>query len=305
MSWMLPSGEKEGFMKRALLLITLILFLPASVIPQDEEILAELHEQIVRVPMHIDGFFGKKEISLTATVFRPTGDGPFPLIVLSHGNPPKASDRPKIKRYRIIPQIREFIKRGFAVIVPIRRGYGATGGDFAEDYGRCSDAHYTAAGLEAAKDIVATITFAANLPYVKSDKILLVGQSAGGFASLAAASVNPPGVIGVVNFAGGRGGRPDTNPGEPCVPNRMENTIATYAKTTKVPVLWHYAENDKYFGAENPKEWFAAFLKAGAKGRLVIQPPFGKDGHSIFTSKNGVSIWTKEFDIFIKEIGMN
>ena len=224
---------------------------------------------------------------------------------MSHGNPPKASDRHKIQRYRIVPQIREFIKRGFAVIVPIRRGYGATGGDFAEDYGKCSNPFYTDAGLEAAKDIVATITFAAKIPYIKSNKILLVGQSAGGFASLAAASVNPPGMIGVVNFAGGRGGRPDTNPGEPCVPSRMATTIETYAKTIKVPVLWHYAENDKYIGPQYAKEWFAAFQKAGARGRLVIQPPFGKDGHRIFTSKDGISIWTKEFDNFIKEIGIN
>jgi dienelactone hydrolase len=292
-------------MMKRLLLIVIILFWAAPASAQDDEILAELNEQIVKVPMVIDGFFGKKEISLTATLFRPPGDGPFPLIVLSHGNPPQASDRPKIKRYRIIPQIREFVKRGFAVIVPIRRGYGATGGDFAEDYGKCSDPLYTGAGLEAAKDIVATIAFAAKLPSVKSDKILLVGQSAGGFASLAAASVNPQGVIGVVNFAGGRGGRPATNPGEPCAPNRMAMTMETYAKTIKVPVLWHYAENDKFFGPNYPREWFAAFQKAGAKGRLVVQPPFGKDGHSVFSSKNGIPIWTKEFDNFIREIGMN
>jgi dienelactone hydrolase len=299
-----PDDEKKDVMIKRLLFVIVILFLPVSMSAQDDEILTELNEQVVRVPMVIDELFGKKEISLTATLFRPSGDGPFPLIVLSHGNPPNASDRPKIKRYRMIPQIQEFIKRGFAVIVPIRRGYGATGGDFAEDYGKCSDPLYTTAGLEAAKDIVATINFAAKLRYVKADKILLVGQSAGGFASLAAASVNPPGVIGVVNFAGGRGGRPVTNPGEPCVPARMAMTIEIYAKTIKVPVLWHYAENDKYFGSTYPKDWFAAFQKAGARGRLVMQPPFGKDGHSVFSSKGGIPIWTQEFDMFIKEIGI-
>ena len=43
---------------------------------------------------------------------------------------------------------------------------------------------------------------------------------------------------------------------------------------------------------------------AGAKGRLVIQPPFGKDGHSLFASKSAIPIWTPEFDSFLKEIGM-
>jgi dienelactone hydrolase len=287
------------------LLIACILFLPISGYGQDNEILSDLNEQIVQVPMVIDGFFGKKEISLTATVFRPSGAGPFPLIVLSHGNPPSAQDRPKIKRFRIIPQIREFVKRGFVVIVPIRRGYGATGGDYAEDYGKCSAPYYTDSGLEAAKDIIATINFAVKLPSVNPDKILLVGQSAGGFASLAAASLNPPGVIGVVNFSGGRGGRPATNPGDPCEPNSMAMTIEKYAKTTKVPVLWHYAENDRYFGPKYVREWFSDFQKAGAQGRLVMQPPFGKDGHLVFTSKDGIPIWTPEFDNFLKEIGIS
>jgi dienelactone hydrolase len=292
-------------MIRFWLLTGLLLFSPALASAQDDEILADLHEQVVQVPLVIDGFFGKKELALTATIFRPPGDGPFPLIVLSHGNPPKASDRPKIKRYRLIPQIREFVRRGFAVIVPIRRGYGATGGDFAEDYGKCSFPLYTDAGLEAAKDLGAAIAFAAKLPYVRADRIVLAGQSAGGFASLATAGQNPPGVVAVVNFSGGRGGRPDTHPGEPCAPDRMAATIETFAKTTRAPVLWHYAENDRFFGPTYPREWFAAFQRAGGKGRFVMQPPFGKDGHSLFSAKSGLPIWTREFDAFLKEIGMN
>ena len=195
------------------LIIAVFIFLPWSVFAQDEEILPDLNEQIVQVPIVVDGFFGKKEGQLTATIFRPSGNGPFPLIVLSHGNPPNAANRPKIGRYRLIPQIREFLKRDFAVIVPIRRGYGKTGGAFAEDYGSCSTPFYYEAGLEAAKDLLAAITYASTLPFVLPDKIILVGQSAGGFASIATASLNPPGVVGIINFSGGRGGRPATHPG--------------------------------------------------------------------------------------------
>lgn len=93
--------------------------------------------------------------------------------------------------------------------------------------------------MEATKDIIATINFALKLPFVKPDKILLVGQSIGGFASLAAASLNPTGVIGVVNFAGGHGGNPDTRPGLPCAPDRLAATVGKYAKTIRIPVLWH------------------------------------------------------------------
>ena len=285
-----------------LIVLFLLLFLfPWSVLAQDEEILPDLNEQIVKVPLVLDGFFGKKTVQLTTTTFHPPGNGPFPLIVLSHGTRTNPIIRQKVGRFRVIPQIREFLKSGFAVIVPIRRGHGSTGGTWAEDFGPCTTPFYYEAGMEAAKDILATINYASNLSFVQPDKIILVGQSAGGFGSLATASLNPPGVIGVVNFAGGQGGI-TTQPGIPCAPERLAETIGKFAKTIRVPVLWHYAENDLFFGPEIVRAMFAAFQAAGAKGRLVIQPPFGKDGHSLFASKNAIPIWTPEFDRFIMEL---
>jgi dienelactone hydrolase len=299
-------GEMKMNFKRLNYLILLFIFLfPWSVLAQDQEILSGLNEQIVQVPLVLDGFFGKKEVKLTATTFHPPGQGPFPLIILSHGTNSDIVIRQKVGRYRLIPQIREFLKRGFAVIVPIRRGHGSSGGNWAENYGTsCTTPFYNEAGMETAKDIMAAITYASKLSFVQPDKILLVGQSAGGFGSLATASQNPPGVIGVVNFAGGHGGNPDTRPGNPCAHERLAETIGKFAKTIKIPVLWHYAENDLYFGPEVVREMFAAFQGAGAKGRLVIQPPFGKDGHSLFASRSAIPIWTPEFDRFIMELGV-
>jgi pimeloyl-ACP methyl ester carboxylesterase len=276
-----------------------------SVFAQEKEINPDLNEQIVQIPMIVGGFFGKKEVQLTATNFHPPGNGPFSLIVLSHGSNTDPSIRQKIGRFRIIPQIREFLKRDFAVIVPIRRGHGSTGGTWVESYGSsCNTPSYYEPGMEAAKDLLATINYASKLPYVRPDRILLVGQSAGGFASLATASLNPSGIIGVVNFAGGHGGNPDKHPGVPCAPELLVETIRKFAKTIRIPVLWHYAENDLFFGPEVVRTMFEAFQEAGAKGRLVIQPPFGNNGHALFTSKLGIPIWTPEFDKFLIEFDL-
>lgn len=246
-------------------------FLVLSAVPAfaaDDEIRADLREQIVQVPVRIEGFFGDKEIPLIATIFRPRGDGPFPLVVLSHGIPPHAADRIKIGRFRRLPQIREFINRGFAVIVPIRRGHGATGGDYAEDKGRCAAPVCYEAGRAGGRDIVAPVEYAVKLPCVNPRCVLLVGQSTGGFASLAAASMNPPGLIAAVNFAGGHGGDPLTRPGEPCVPQSLTAAVAAYSQSIEVPVLWHYTENDKFFSTRYVWEWFAAFEKAGTQASL-------------------------------------
>ena len=282
----------------------LLALIPSVAAAADEEILPGLREQVVQVPVRVEGLFGDKEVSLTATLYRPGGDGPFPLVVLNHGTPPHPSDRVKIGRYRRIPQTREFVRRGFAVIVPIRRGHGATGGDYAEDKGKCSAPVYYEAGRAAGRDIVGAIDYAVRLPFVNTDCVILVGQSSGGFASLAAASMNPKGLIAAVNFSGGHGGDPATRPGEPCVPQSLAAAVARFSQTIRVPVLWHYAENDKFFSTRYVREWYAAFEKAGGKGRLVIQPPFGEDGHSLFNSRDGIPIWTRALDSFLKDFNV-
>jgi len=276
-------------------------FAASAALAQHAPLARDLNESVVSVPLTRPP---GEQVELVATTFHPRGAGPFPLIVLNHGSPADGAARAKMGRWRRIPQVREFIDRGFAVIIPMRRGYGDTGGEWAERYGRCSSPDYYGAGREAARDVLATVRFASGLSFVKRDRIILVGQSAGGFASIAAASENPPGVIAVVNFSGGRGGNPKTRPGEPCGSDAMAEAVARFAKTITVPVLWHYVENDQYFPPEHVKAWFAAFEHAGGKGSLVIQQPFGKDGHGLFSATRGIPVWTKEFDRFLSEVGV-
>lgn len=282
----------------------LLASLPLTAAAADDALIAGLHEQVVHVPLRIEGIFGSQEVLLAATIYRPDGDGPFPLVVLNHGTPPGAADRIKIGRFRRIPQIREFILRGFAVIVPIRRGHGATGGDYVEGMGKCIAPEYYNSGLEAGRDVLAAIDYAAKLPFVRPDCVLLIGQSTGGFASLAAASMGPRGLVAVVNFSGGKGGDPSTRPGEPCGPASLTAAFARFSKAIRAPVLWHYAENDRFFAPYHVREWYAAFEKAGGKGRLVMQPPFGRDGHSLFNSPDGIPIWTREFDSFLRDFNV-
>ena len=120
--------------------------------------------------------------------------------------------------------------RSSSVIVPMRRGYGLTGGVFAESFGSCASPDFYAAGEQAALDLDAAIAYARKLPWVDGQRIVLVGQSAGGFASIAAASRNIPGVAAAVNMSGGRGGNPRTRPGEPCASAQMAEAISRFAR---------------------------------------------------------------------------
>lgn len=260
-----------------------------------------LSETVVRIPVRIEN--ESKWTFLVGTTYRPAGDGPFPLIVLSHGSPSNAEQRTRMGRFRKLPRIQALVDRGFAVIVPMRRGFGDSGGQFAERVGPCDDPDFLRAGHEAARDLLATVAFAAKLPYVRRDRIILMGQSAGGYASVAAAASQPPGVVAAVNMSGGRAGRGGRYNGESCAPELMRETIARFATTIRVPILWHYSENDQYFGAHHVRNWFSAYTEAGGRGKLVMRPPFGDDGHRMFASPDGLHLWTSALDEFLEEIG--
>ena len=241
------------------------------------------------------------ETSLAATVFYPSSSkGPFPLAILNHGDPGRK--RSKMGYWIKTEPINALVQRGFAVMVPIRQGYGATGGSYSSGIGSCDDPDFYFGTLNSGEDIVAAINYAKNLPLVDSSRILLIGHSAGGIAVMAAASLHPKGVLAVVNFSGGRGsGRSDSKYGEPCYPERMAAAISDFTKEINVPELWYYVENDSFFGPRVAKTWFNAFKQSGGVGELVIDPPYGSEGHFALMQSGGASHWGPALDSFLKK----
>ena len=253
-------------------------------------------EEVVQIPMVVKGVLKDKQILLEGTLFRQQLGGPFPLVILSHGYMDPAKRR-KQGRIRFEKQSQEFVKRGFAVVIPMRRGYGKSEGNCTEDFSDCSKIDLYQAGLESAKDLLATVRFMETQPYIDGRKLLLAGHSAGGFASLAAASQEVDGLLGVINFAGGRGARGQ------CSPRQLSRAMEKFGRTTKVTTWWLYSQNDGFFSPACVKEMHDAFQKAGGKVKLVMLPPFGKDGHYFLPNERGLPLWTYEVDKFLAEIG--
>jgi dienelactone hydrolase len=234
------------------------------------------------------------DVKIVMTSFRPRGDGPFPWIVLSHGTAPSREANRNMPRYRPLNPVREWVDRGYAVLVPVRRGYGPSGGASAgDDYGGCGKPDFRRAGEGAALDLLAAIEWARGQKDLDPARWLLVGQSAGGFASIYTASKRPPGLIAVLAFSPGRGGDPDKRPGEPCASQRLADLYKSIAPQINVPVLWFYAENDEYLNPRVQKLWFEHFRAGGGKGELVVVPPFPEArGHGVFPSAKGTPLWT-------------
>ena len=97
------------------------------------------------------------------------------------------------------------------------------------------------------------------------------------------------------------GGAPrmDT-PAQPCRPDMMRAMFADYGRSARIPTLWLYSENDRYFGASQPRAWFDAFVSAGGRGKFIQLPANGDDGHSSFT--RNPTAWRPHFEAFLQEV---
>lgn len=265
---------------------------------KDTAVDASLREAIHSVPVADTG------ANIVVTSFRPKGAGPFPWIVLSHGTAVTREGSLALGRNRNIPVAHEWVNRGYAVLVPIRRGYGASrnaAGKLADSYGSCKRPDFAKAGEAAALDLLATVKWAKGQNDLDSKRWLLVGQSSGGFASIYTASKRPAGLMAVLAFSSGRGGNPDTRPGEPCASVELAEMFAALAPKLSVPVLWFYAQNDEYIGPRVQKLWFDSFRKGGGKGELFVAPAFPeRRGHGVFPSPKGIPIWTREVGKFFR-----
>lgn len=273
-----------------------LLGLVQGVQADDNQRNAKLREEVQRIAV------GDSGATIVITSYRPFGNGPFPWIILSHGSAVTPEANRALGRNRNVALAQEWVQRGYAVLAPIRRGYGDSGGArFGDDRGSCDKPDYQGAGEGGALDLQASLTWARTQRDLDPSHWMLVGQSAGGFASIYTASQRPQGLRAVLAFSPGRGGDPDKRPGVPCAPERMARVIKDAAAKITVPVLWFYAENDAYMGAPVRQMWFDAFKAGGGQGELVIVPAFAQNrGHGVFPAKAGVPLWTAATQRFLK-----
>jgi fermentation-respiration switch protein FrsA (DUF1100 family) len=136
--------------------------------------------------------------------------------------------------------------------------------------------------------------------------MMLAGQSAGGMVSVFTAGTrNPQGLVAVLAFAAGRGGDPDVNPGVPCAIEPVARVFDMVGKNVRVPVLFHYAENDLFFSPKVSRGWFERFNANGANAEYALQPAFGKDGHYLFGDTLGVRYWLPTVEGFLAKHGVS
>lgn len=232
-------------------------------------------------------------VELETTIFKPAGEGPFPVLIMNHG---KALGNPRNQgRDRFVVISREFVKRGYAVVIPMRRGFSKSSGDYIDP-----GCNMTAHGQTQAEDLQSTLDYLRKQSWADTEHMVVAGQSYGGLTALAFGTHPEPGVKGLINFAGGL----KMHGGDCRWQQSLMQAFATFGAHTAVPSIWFYGENDQHFGPELAARLYDAYVQAGGHAKLVAYGPFKKDAHGMSGSHDGVRIWWPETEKFLKEVGM-
>jgi dienelactone hydrolase len=286
------------------LVATLLLLFANLIAPSraDDQTTSRLvQEEIWALPLPLPMF---------AYLVRPVGDGPFPLVIMNHGVSLNPTGRSFFLEFR--DAAKWFAKRGYLVVAPVGTGYGAAAidipehglyGPFFSKVGKCSNPNFRAPGLAIAQVDLWIIDYMTAEKRIVPKGVIVVGQSAGGWASIALSSLNPPQVKAIITFAAGRDGRVDGKPNSNCAPDKLVEATGEFGRTSRVPMLWIYIENDTFFDAALSKRMHEAFTAAGGKAEYHLVPPFGSDGHFFVGSPDAIPIWSPLVTKFLDEQG--
>lgn len=185
----------------------------------------------------------------------------------------------------------------------MRRGYGASDGEAAEDAGTCAMPDVGRYLDANADDLQAALRSVARRPDADMGRVLAIGESSGGAAAMALAARPSVALSAVVNVSGGVGQRVGPfrpAPGCALFESDLVWNFARFGAAARAPTLWLYAENDSWFRPGLVGRMRAAFTGAGGRAELVMLPPFRDDGHTMFYAAGGGRRLLPELDRFLR-----
>jgi len=242
-------------------------------------------------------FYSSGNLKIEAYVFKPQGNGPFPVVIYNHGSRPgnERVERPFAYVGKMLAS------GGYLVVVPERRGYGRSGGSpFSEEIGADRGPRYIARLQQEADDVVAAAQFAKTLPETDASRIAVMGWSFGGIVSVLAASRSDLFRV-VVDQAGGALSW-DSSPA-------LQSALKEAASKIRVPLLGMVAQNDRT--TESVKTVINEAKKHGGAASIIVYPAFKPHdnpngiapGHMIFSAE-GIQVWDGDLQNFLaREMG--
>ena len=260
-----------GYSVRGFVVYTiLVMVLAVAAFADERPAVQTIQEEIWAIPV---------TLPTIAYVVRPVGKGPFPLVVMNHGVSMNQRERSFFPLVEFRDAAMWFARRGYMVVAPSGSGYGAAALDeperglyslFFSKVGSCDNPNFRDAGRAVALIDKWIIEYMTDQKLIVPDNIIVVGQSAGGWAAIALSSEN-----------------------------LLVTATSEFGRAARTPMLWIYIENDTFFGPELSRRMHEAYTKAGGTAEYHLLPPFGNEGHFLVSSPDGLPLWTPLVGAFL------
>src|SRR5262249_38495867 len=134
------------------------------------------------VPVTVDG----ERVHLQMRIYQPATDTPAPTLVFNHGSTGPGTNPEAFTRPLDFPEVaRFFVARGWAVVIPARRGRGGSEGQYDEGFwpdrswGYACDQALSLAGADRAlRDVEAAMAAILDMPFVDRAPVGIGGAEA-------------------------------------------------------------------------------------------------------------------------------
>lgn len=225
---------------------------------------------------------------IPALWFRPAGDGPWPTVVDVHGGPESQ------RRVAFAPITQYLVAQGYAVLAPNVRG--STG--YGKAYCHLDDVEKR---MDAVADLAAAADWLRARADVAADRIAVMGQSYGGFMTLAALTTYPErwaagvDVVGIANWltflertGPWRRRTRAAEYGDPVRDAALLRDISPIHRADRiaVPLLVIHGRNDPRVPLGEAEQIVAALHGRGGDAELLV---FDDEGHGLVKRPNRIA----------------
>ncbi len=242
---------------------------------------------------HAEIFYKSGNLNIQAYLYKPDGDGPFPIVIYNHGS--RFGRERQSFPFEWVGQM--LTAAGFAVLIPERRGYGRSDGPiFTSDVGTDREARFVDRLKSEADDAVAAIAYLRSVPFADNNRIGIMGWSFGGIVTMLSISRSPEFKV-AVNQAGGA---------QTWTHSRsLRQELTGAAQKTNTPVLLLVAISDS---TTDSVATLAPYLKArNVPHKLIVYDSknLAADGRSASDlghrtfSRDGAAIWRNDVIEFL------
>jgi dienelactone hydrolase len=268
-------------------ILSVLLFLHAS-----QYAFAQSSGETVWVPMKESGWLGERMIRLEATLYKPEGAGPFPVMIFNHGSSGGPIPSTYTEKARGLGAYAT--SRGMALLIPMRRGRGQSEGANKEEPSPCT-VEAARQGLRYASEALAAVyDYLRQQDWIAIDKVVLAGHSRGGMLASVYAAQHPGSAIGVINFSGGW---KDDN----CGPTDVNTVLFSEAGAgPKVPNLFLYARGDGFYSDHSMQTYADVFKAAGGNVMFELFEVEKINGHQLF--HRAMPLWQNSVDQFLENL---